>query len=161
MISRRIISIFMKLADLIADKILDLPLMEMAYQRKIVIQQLYGVSLQLAIHMAKIFTIKDSRDKNHWIGEVNGWLNAINDKYVKPNNKKLPFSVYYTALWDGPLGHPDAVSLLLRGKARPNQIIITKNTQTDLQQIYIAICHDLANDDVHPIDVRQYLPKQS
>lgn len=144
----------MNILDLLADKVLDIPLMEMAYERKVVIRKIDDLSMQLAIHVAKIFTVNNPRDKKHWIGEVNGWLYTINSWYVD-RRKKLPFSVYYRLLWEGPLGHEDSVLAIMQ-KQDKYQYTITKHTQTDVQQMYIAVCHDLAGD--KPIKIENYLP---
>lgn len=128
----------------------------MAQQRKIAIQEIRQLSYQIAYHIVKIITVNSSRDKKHWIGEVNGWLHTVNNIYIK---KKLPFNVYYEVLWDGWLGHEDAALMMMQGtNYRPNQYTTTKDTDTNIQQIYIAICRDIVNN-VRPIKLERYLPQ--
>lgn len=146
----------MNILDIIADKILDLPLMEMAYERKKAIQEISHLAIQLAYHIVKIVTVNNPRDKKHWIGEVNGWLGDVYKIRIKPRSKRLPFAVYYQVLWDEPLGHLDGAKLMMHDH-KPDQYTITKDTDTNIQQIYIAICQNLAADICPKIE--NYLPK--
>ena len=94
----------MRIFEILTDKILDLPLFEMAMERKHVIQNVRGLSAPLALHLIKYYAF-DDQAKNHWLSEITSFLEQIDSYTLKPKGKKLDGSQYYSLLWDEPLGN--------------------------------------------------------
>lgn len=138
----------MKLQELFTDWLIETPLMEMAFERKLVKLKIRELQLTLADHMLKIMAF-DDQAKDHWINEVYGYLKLIARLSVKPGNKKLSFEDYYNMLWDEPYGHPGAVQDNLESmcnreyKNYKRSELSVEEIEQKLERLYGLICHEL------------------
>lgn len=92
----------MKIIEIISDYILEFPIMEMAVERKFAIHQIHGLSMTLSDHLIKLYAFDDNA-RDHWIKEINSFLNKIDNYKLKPNSKKLSGDTYYRLLFSEPL----------------------------------------------------------
>lgn len=81
--------------DFLVDKISNTTLFEMAYERKHAKSIVTGLSPQIFKHLLKLYTFDYPIGYNHWINELNTFINKINDIYLKPNNQKISSNVLY------------------------------------------------------------------
>ncbi len=96
----------MKLWELFADKVLDIDLFEMAYQRKVALGMIYDLGLELAEHMIKLEHCAGAQCVPHWKTEIDGWFKKIYRcvNNVKTKKAQLQRSAIIEAVWEGPLG---------------------------------------------------------
>lgn len=138
----------MRIFEIITDYLLDSPLFEMAFERKTVVNKVRDISITLSRHLIKYLAF-DDQAKNHWLNEINGYLNMIDDVTLKPNNKKLSGDVYYSLLWDGPLNDGiDSITRKIRSMTR-NEYKDCKRSQLSDAQIYETlekVLHKLSYD---------------
>ena len=88
----------MKISDIILDHIGSTSLFEMARSRADAKDIITSVSPQIFTHLVKLFVFNSPESKNHWIKEINGWLDQIDDIYLKPSNKKPDWQTVYNWL---------------------------------------------------------------
>lgn len=94
----------MKIIDIIADNILNMPIMEMARKRADAIKIVESKQRPLNEHLIKCFYFEDQA-KNHWISEISSFIMEIDDIYLKPNERRLSQQIYYNILYDQLFGH--------------------------------------------------------
>jgi hypothetical protein len=85
----------MKLYEFFIDKISETAIFEMARSRKDAKDTITSLSPQIVHHLIKVFAFNDPQNQNHWLGEINTWLNQIDDIYLKPSNKKPDWQTLY------------------------------------------------------------------
>ena len=93
----------MRLFELFLDKIGDTTLFEMAESRKNAKRIITGLSPQIFKNLVKLFVLNSPENKQHWIKELNGWFNSIDNITLKPNNKKIDWqTIYNWMIFDSP-----------------------------------------------------------
>jgi hypothetical protein len=146
-------------------KLLDLlnetRLFELAYERKNAINRLDNLSCQISIHMLKLIVFNDSADFYHWLTELNGWLNQVDDISLKPNNKKLRKQDYLKYLKEHYLEDEQQISLNIKNlkKRYKNEQMIYYDSKWVLEKIeYLMdrICSELASDDFTPLTEQDF-----
>lgn len=85
----------MRIFDIIIDKLNETTLFEMAFERKKAKKTVTSLSPQIVKHLIKLFVFNSPENKNTWISEIDGWLNDIDDIYLKPDKEKLEFIDVY------------------------------------------------------------------
>jgi hypothetical protein len=66
----------MKIADIL-DSVLESPLFEMAFQRKVIINRLRDLRFQINRHAIKIIAWPDAPEVPHWKHELTAWGNDL------------------------------------------------------------------------------------
>jgi len=74
-----------KITELLLDKFASTALFEMARSRKDAKDLITTLSPHIIAHLVKLFVLNSPENKNHWIKEINSWLNQIDDIYKKPD----------------------------------------------------------------------------
>ena len=155
----------MKLAEVILDKIADSQLFEMARSRKDAKTLITGLSAPIITHLVKLFVFNSPENKNHWIKEIDSWLNQIDDIYLKPTNKKPDWQTIYN--WIVFDGSPHYDVDYVEGKVRKwiNQDymgveVYDYDADLVLNQIF-KIIENVAKDIEVPntfVSIKEYLP---
>lgn len=83
------------------DYVLYSPIFELAFQRRICIDKIRGISLILFYHILKVKLMKDG-DIDHWKKEILGFILNIYDLRFKPNSKKFNIEDYIEWLFVEP-----------------------------------------------------------
>ena len=106
----------MRLYEFFIDKISQTTIFEMARSRKDAKDAITALSPQIVHHLIKLFVFNDTRNRNHWIGEINNWLNQVDDIYLKPSNKKPDWQTLYnwTVFDSSPHYSPDYINLRVK-----------------------------------------------
>lgn len=128
----------MSLFELFIDHLFDVPLFEMAYERRKAIDVIRGVAPTLAIHLIKYYAFDDV-SKGHWASEINGYLSRIDNTTLKPNNKKLSGETIYKLLWDEPLNNGIGFITKNITKLQAGDYGSVKRSDLSDQEIYEAI----------------------
>jgi hypothetical protein len=81
----------MRIFDIIIDKLNETTLFEMAFERKKAKKTVTSLSPQIVKHLIKLFVFNSPENKTKWISEIDGWLNDIDDIYLKPDTEKLEY----------------------------------------------------------------------
>lgn len=76
-----------KFLDILADKLIETELFEMAFNRKDAESKITSLGVPIIEHLIKIFKWKDDLNYHKHIGDINGWLYKIQDIYLKGNTK--------------------------------------------------------------------------
>lgn len=141
----------MKFLDFLIDRLNETTLIEMAYERKTAINKVRGVQSQIASHLIKLYAFDDIA-KEHWISEIDTWMQIADDIGIKPNNKKLSGDMYYQLLWDEPLNNGVAFITRVINKLKKGQYASCKRSTLSDAQIYEqiekllhTISYDMAN----------------
>jgi hypothetical protein len=90
--------------DILADKLLATPIMEMARDRAFAIQTVANKQYVLNAHIIKYLYFNDSA-QNHWLKEISGFITEINRIYLKPKSTRLSKKVYFDKLFEDDYGH--------------------------------------------------------
>ena len=69
----------MKIFEIILDQVSNTALFEMAFDRKEAIKKFQNLDYQIQRHLIKITAFKDGLNYQHHCGEINGWLDHLND----------------------------------------------------------------------------------
>jgi len=88
----------MRITEIILDKLANTKLFEMARSRKDAKDIVTSLSPQIFVHLLKLFVFDSKENKNHWVIEIDGWLNQIDNIYLKPSNKKPDWQTIYNWL---------------------------------------------------------------
>jgi hypothetical protein len=80
----------------------------MARSRKDAKDCITSLSPQIVTHLVKLFVFNSPENKNHWIKEIDGWLNQIDDIYLKPSDKKPDWQTIYNWIIFDSSPHYDA-----------------------------------------------------
>jgi hypothetical protein len=136
-------------------------LFEMAFERKDAIRKLDNLSYEVSQHLLKLIVFNNSNNFDHWLGELNGWLNQIDDIRLKPNNKKLREEDYLKALKEFYLENEDQVTKMiqkLKNKYKDEQVIydepsfVFNKTETILNWV----CKSLSKDTFEPLTEKDF-----
>lgn len=140
----------MKLLDLFADRVLEMPLFEMAMRRKLAVNEVRSKKPKIAEHIIKSL-IFNSRAQAHWYVELNGWLDGIRAIELKPNGDSLGSEIYFEVLFNEYYGHGESVlekqvkgylgTLSYKSEARTD--IPVSELWDKLKIVYIALSKDL------------------
>jgi hypothetical protein len=84
----------MKLSEILGDWLIDLPIVEQASKRNLVMQSINSLSKQVIIHLIKIYRFDNPIDIQHHMHDIDIWLDDINDYKLK-NNKYPSANDYY------------------------------------------------------------------
>jgi hypothetical protein len=71
----------------IVDRLNETSLFEMAFARRDAKEKITNLSPQIFNHLLKLFVLELPQTNNHWIKEIDGCCNQINDVLLKPNNR--------------------------------------------------------------------------
>ena len=61
---------------------------EMAYKQDRAIEKIEDLLPQLSLHILKVWLMPESRDREHWIKEIENWLNLIN-RFSRVKNSRI------------------------------------------------------------------------
>lgn len=88
----------------------------MSKSRKDAKNNITALSPQIFNHLLKLFVFNDPQNKNHWINEIDNWLNQIDEIYLKPTNKKPDWQTIYNWLVFDSAPHysPEFIDLKVR-----------------------------------------------
>lgn len=142
----------MKLIEIFADKIVDLPLFEMAVERKMARSTIYNVSYTTVYHIVKLLIMPNAQYKEHWKREVNGYIRNIQNIVLKPKNKRLNTNQYYSWLVTEPEPRVDKMVEHARHDYKNDKFNIPTDLNETVQHILYRICTDLGNDQFISID---------
>jgi hypothetical protein len=153
----------MRISEVILDKLNETALFEMAFDRKEAIKKFQNLDYQIQRHLIKITAFKDGLNYQHHCGEINGWLDHLND--VKWNRTQyLSKYIIMKCLWEGPLGHgaiavEDGVKTLIRVHrySVPRNDLSIHRIYELLFKIYDEMSFDLSNGNVN--NIQHYLTK--
>jgi len=98
----------MRIKEFILDKFMNTKLFEMSRSRKDAKDDITSLSPQIVTHLIKLFVFNSPENKNHWIKEIDGWLNQIDDIYLKPSNEKPDWQTIYNWIIFDSSPHYDA-----------------------------------------------------
>lgn len=141
-----------KLVDLLNKTIL----FEMAYERKHALNKLDNLSHPISTHILKLIIFNNSPNFNHWLGELNSWLNQVDDIRLKPTNKKLNRQDYLKYLKGLYLENEDQVQKNIQKLKRlyPNEQVITDDSDkvmNEINNLMNKICTELSADEFYPL----------
>jgi hypothetical protein len=140
----------MRLIDIVADKLANTNLMEMAFQRKEVERKVTDISDTLNEHVIKVMIFPNSRDRDHWLKEIDGYLRSIRGWRIKPKNK-IPSYEQYEEWLINKLELYDQLPRFLKemGHEYPNEkMIIPNRLRYNFLNILKSICRDLSKGNI-------------
>jgi hypothetical protein len=126
----------------IADAMLEVSIMEMATERKNIVQRARNLQTQIAHHVIKLHVWPQNQSANHWASEVDAWVDDIQDM-VFDRNKRLTVETYIDLLWKEPFEHTDIIEKTIkRSIARGLPKVQTDHVQLneDIKKVYYKIC---------------------
>lgn len=89
------------LKELFLDVIRKNPIFEMAMDRAKAEEKVTSLSPQIMKHLIKLFVFNSKNDRQHWVKEIDSWLNQIQDIQLKSNKKNIPaYTLYQWFLFD-------------------------------------------------------------
>jgi hypothetical protein len=140
----------MRLIDIVADKLANTNLMEMAFQRREVENRITDLANPLVVHLIKILVFPKSAYKDHWIKEVNNWLRTINKFKLKPKNKRPTYAQYNEWIIEKWELYNQIPTILkeLKTDYPSEKILLPNRLREDLLTIMHSICKDLAKDEL-------------
>lgn len=154
----------MKLLDLFADRILEMPLFEMAMRRKDAINEVRSKKPKIAEHIIKSL-IFNSQAQNHWYSELNSWLDPLKLIELKPNGDSLEAKIFFDILFNEYYGHGESVlkkqvkdylgSQSYKSEARTN--ISIGDLWSKLKIVYTALAKDLEIGVLHSDGSKHYI----
>jgi hypothetical protein len=119
----------MKIMDIL-DAMIESPLLEMAFQRKVIIARLRDLQFQINDHVLKIIAWPDAPDVPHWKRELTAWGNQLGrmtlrvGKGLRPMGFDLPWKHLYEEPFQPRVDA--AVAFSLRAISEEYQRAITK-----------------------------------
>lgn len=150
----------MKLKDLFLNWVINTPLFEMAFERKVLINKVRNLQDALSEHLIKLLALNMPENVNHWQQEINGYLDLL-QRYKLRGRKGRTLSgpEFKEILWNEPLGDGivEMQSLLnslgkFKGYPIEQRTILNDHQLYEvLEKIYHEISYDLANHKVEPI----------
>lgn len=144
----------MRLLDIISDKIIELPIIEMAVARKEARDSVFNKSYQIFSHITKILVMPNAQAKKHWFAELNAFIDEIERIRLKGRKlKKLSAEQYWKWLVEEPETQADKVILrTIKPYYLPESIIIPNNIQQQVEDIIRKICIDLGSNNFVTIE---------
>ena len=128
----------MKVMDLV-DSVIESPLFEMAFQRKVIINRLRGFQFQINSHALKIIAYPDSQDVPHWRRELIAWGNDLAAMQLRGLRGVTPmgFAMAWNGLYREPFeGAEDHVLQMKLGQIeREYERPISKNQRQILAEL--------------------------
>lgn len=158
----------MRIFELILDQLSETLLFEMAFSRKLARDRITSLSPEIFEHLVKLYVFESPENQNHWISEINAWLNQINRIYLKPSNKKPSWqTIYNWMVFDAPPHYDQAYILGLVQNWTENQYrtLPVRDHEPDLvlNEIF-RILEQAAKDIAQPnkfVSVKKYLNTDS
>lgn len=83
---------YMKILEIITDKLLETDIFEMAMKRKDAKHEVVNLTYQIFRHIVKIYIINLPNYRQHWIDEIDVWLDKIAAIELKPNSSPIDSS---------------------------------------------------------------------
>jgi hypothetical protein len=118
-----------KIMDIV-DSVIESPLFEMAFQRKVIINRLRDLQFQINDHALTIIAWPDAQDVPHWKRELTTWGNQLARMTLRAGRGLRPmgFDLPWKHLYQEPFEpQPDnAVAFSLRALSEEYQRPITK-----------------------------------
>jgi hypothetical protein len=148
----------MRLTDIVADKLVNTNLMEMAFQRKHVQDKITDISYQLGYHIIKTLVFPTSMYKNHWLKEIDTWLRKIDGyEFKQKKNKRPTYEQYEEWILNGWELHNHLGKILKRIKMdyTNEKMKLPNQLGKEYQAIMRSICKDLAKDELK--DIKEYI----
>jgi hypothetical protein len=149
----------MRITEILLDYIGGTKLFEMAFERKIAINQARSLQNQISRHLIKVFMYQDSEYVNHWCNELNTWLSDIQDNIVKGTKRPLDSHTLMKIIFHEPMESVDEVQNLMNRVYKQYKNI--KITQPDAaiihKNIYLiadSVCNDITNSKFE--DIKNY-----
>lgn len=143
----------MRLIEILIDKIIELPLLEMAIERKMAHRDIHGISFELTNHIIKTLVIPESGDREHWKNEIDEWLQNIQRIILKPKNKRLSQTQYFEWLVREPEYVADERWIrLLKHRYKDENFVVSYDLNETLQHILYRLCVDLGNNQFESIE---------
>lgn len=157
-----------EITDWCLDRVARTTLFEMAANRADAIKHVRSLAYQIDMHLIYLYMYPESRDRAHWIAELNGWFADIDDIWLKPDNRKLKKTDYFKLLFEERLGDYEEeitkkIAKATKDKGRPQQPIDWRLLKEWLRQVLDRVCEDLsASPDVTGVlgsfeDITNYL----
>jgi len=87
-----------KLYDFLYNFLKESRMMEQANKRKVSMEKVDDLTLQVLKHIIKIVCFEDNQNRNHWKGEVSGWLGDMY-LYAKTKNGRLKQKDLMNIMW--------------------------------------------------------------
>jgi hypothetical protein len=107
----------MKIMDIV-DTVIETPLFEMAFQRKIIINRLRDFQFQINRHAMKIIVWPDAEEVPHWKRELTAWGNDLTAMTLRAGKRSRPmgFDLPWKHLYQEPFDPApnEAMGLLAR-----------------------------------------------
>jgi hypothetical protein len=98
-------------------------------------------------HLIKCLRYKNSIYSNHWINELNGYLNILKNIRLKPNNKIFTYEEFYKMLCDYYLENVyDLYVILSELDVHYSELIVDEPDNENLLKQSHNIIHDISLD---------------
>lgn len=142
----------------------EMAIYEMALHRSEALKRIGDIDFMLAEHIFKILLLPDSRDQNHWRGEVKGALRKIRKLTKTKENKMLRPEAVMNVLWNNPIEEitPQYISDISIDYPDENLVMIDVEKLERISFIiYSRICENLCDRLVDEIWLNEYISKFS
>jgi hypothetical protein len=149
----------MNLKEILVNGLMSTSIFEMAFTRKVAIDQARNLQLEIAKHLVKLVMYHQSSYVDHWAAELNAWMHKIQDRRLKGTNKPLDYQTLLNLLHDEPLGTIHDVQKKMNrvfneypklNIDQPDAQQVSKTLIPVLQQV----CSDISTDSF--VDVKKY-----
>lgn len=126
----------------------------LAFSRKKAWEKITGVSYPISEHIVKLLIFPNSIDREHWIDEINGWADSIQDIILKPQNRRLAFIEYRDWLVDEPELNPVVLAQRFQKRYSKEHFVMPSTLTHDFSNIMIRLSNELATGTFE--DIRKY-----
>lgn len=153
----------MKILDTIADKILNIPTMEMAVRRKIAIQKISTIQKNLMVDLVRFLYVTDYGSQYWFINIMNSITELQN---IQINDIQLPSSVYFYYLFEDYYGNDKEIIPILRSdlkrKMSPYRVTNLSAEQLTLiiKEFYTWLCPQIESCQLKQDDTNKLVLKQ-
>jgi len=140
----------MKIIEGIVDRLMEVHLFEMAFQRKNIVERCKNLQMQIAIHVIKCSVWSDNEARHHWESEINNWIGQINDMFYD-RHKKLSYETYFDLLWVAPFEHTPIVRRRANGSDGLPKVNLSSDElasiENKIKAAYDLVCEELSMKD--------------
>jgi len=150
-----------KIKEIIIDYFMSTTLFEMAHERQLVIDRVRSKARPIIDHLVYLHFYPDSDYADHWIKELNAFVDEFDDLYLKPGGrKKLTGNRYYQILFREPLEGDikqlrKFITRALKKEGQPTVTVSDTQLLEWLEKILHKLSYDVANDVFD--DIKNYL----
>lgn len=143
----------MRFWEIIADKLAETAIFEMAFDRKSAKDKITSLSPIIFKHLVKIFVFEAPHISSHWIKEIDTWLDQIDDINLKKNQNLDKNTLYDWLILDSaPIYDASHVNKIVRKMVRNEYPDLAMRSfdadeiANKVINIISAVCSDIAAD---------------